>query len=243
MITELRLGKMTTQEIAEWMGISYSTFRKNSSQRLEYLKNFAVFTKTRGFVDIEEIIIPYYIKNISIEDKYYVDAIRETKNGLATIAGIVRKLKRDKPEFKDIPEETLYKRMAKAGDRAFGKTADSTSKGTHGTRHYIWAIKVDDYNYYRFMTEEEETVYKKIRDKYCKDKAEIIEKEALLKDAYKKKEISAQEYADKSLEMDFFNCVLVEFLAETGLKLVRTTEHELYESQLRFMEMLAKGIY
>lgn len=225
------------------MGISYNSYKNYITKRLDYLKNFAVFEKVYGGVDIKEIIIPYYIKNISIEDKYYVDAIKETKNGLATIAGIVRKLKRDKPEFKDIPEETLYKRMAKAGDRAFGKTADSTSKGTHGTRHYIWAIKVDDYNYYRFMTEEEQTVYKKIRDKYCKDKAEIIEKEALLKDAYKKKEISAQEYADKSLEIDFFNCVLVEFVEETGLKLVRTTEHELYESQLRFAEMLAKGIY
>lgn len=225
------------------MGISYNSYKNYITKRLDYLKNFAVFEKVYGGIDIKEIIIPYYIKNISIEDKYYVDAIRETKNGLATIAGIVRKLKRDKPEFKDIPEETLYKRMAKAGDRAFGKTADSSSKGAYGTRHYIWAIKVDDYNYYRFMTEEEEAVYKKIRDKYCKDKAEIIEKEALLKDAYKNKEISAQEYADKSLEIDFFNCVLVEFLAETGLKLVRTTEHELYESQLKFIEMLAKGIY
>ena len=225
------------------MGISYNSYKNYITKRLDYLKNFAVFEKVYGGVDIKEIIIPYYIKNISIEDKYYVDAIRETKNGLATIAGIVRKLKRDKPEFKDIPEETLYKRMAKAGDRAFGKTADSSSKGAYGTRHYIWAIKVDDYNYYRFMTEEEEAIYKKIRDKYCKDKAEIIEKEALLKDAYKNKEISAQEYADKSLEIDFFDCVLVEFVAETGLKLVRTTEHELYESQLKFMEMLAKGIY
>lgn len=243
MTTELRLGKMTSKEIAEWMGISYNSYKNYITKRLEYLKNFAVFEKVYGGVEIKEIIIPYYIKNISIEDKYYVDAIKETKNGLATIAGIVRKLKRDKPEFKDIPEETLYRRMAKAGDRAFGKTADSTSKGTHGTRHYIWAIKVDDYNYYRHMTPEEEKIYKEIRDKYCKDRAEIIEKEALLKDAYKKKEISAQEYADKSLEMDFFNCVLVEFVEETGLKLVRTTEHELYESQLRFAEMLAKGIY
>lgn len=243
MTTELRLGKMTSKEIAEWMGISYNSYKNYITKRLEYLTNFAVFEKVYGGVDIKEIIIPYYIKNISIEDKYYVDAIKETKNGLATIAGIVRKLKRDKPEFKDISEETLYRRMAKAGDRTFGKTVDSTSKGTHGTRHYIWAIKVDDYNYYRHMTQEEETVYKEIRNKYCKDKAEIIEKEALLKDAYKKKEISAQEYADKSLEMDFFNCVLVEFVEETGLKLVRTTEHELYESQLRFAEMLAKGIY
>lgn len=119
------------------MGISYNSYKNYITKRLEYLTNFAVFEKVYGGVEIKEIIIPYYIKNISIEDKYYVDAIKETKNGLATIAGIVRKLKRDKPEFKDIPEETLYKRMAKAGDRTFGKTVDSTSKGTHGTRHYI----------------------------------------------------------------------------------------------------------
>lgn len=230
----LHLGKMTSQEIADWMGIAYSTYRKNNAQRLEYLTNFADFTKYRGGVEIKEIYIPTFVKNISVEDQYYIDAIRETSNGLATISGITRKLKRDKPEFKDIPEETLYKRMSKAGDRAFGKTADDNSKGTHGTRHYIWAIKVDNYNYYRFMTAEEEAIYKRIRDKYCKDKAEIAEKEALLKDAYKKKEISAEEYAEKSCELDFFGEVLSEFRAETGLQLVRTTEHELYESQLIF---------
>lgn len=230
----LRLGRMTSQEIADWMGIAYSTYRKNNAQRLEYLTNFADFTKYRGGVEIKEIYIPTFVKNISVEDQYYIDAIRETSNGLATISGITRKLKRDKPEFKDVPEETLYRRMSKAGDRAFGKTADDSSKGTHGTRHYIWAIKVDNYNYYRFMTTEEETIYKRIRDKYCKDRAEIAEKEALLKDAYKKREISAEEYAEKSCELDFFGEVLSEFRAETGLQLVRTTEHELYESQLIF---------
>ena len=237
-MAELKLGKMTSREIAEWMEITYGSYRRNKNQRLEYLKNFADFEEIYGGVIIKEILIPKFLKNISEEDQYYINAIKETTNGLATIAGITRKLKAEIPEFEDVSEKTLYRRMSNAGNRTFGKTADDNSKGTHGIRHYIWAIKVSDFNVYRFISPEEETIYKRIRDAYCKEKAEVAEKEALLRDAYKKKEITAEEYAEQSCGLDFFGEVLSEFKAETGLQLVRTTEHELYESWLNFCGVL-----
>ena len=224
---ELHLGKMSSQEIAEWMGISYTTFKQNHKKKLEYLENFAKFEVYHGGIDIQEIYISEYVKKLSEEDLYYINAIKETDNGLATISGITRKLKKDKKEFYDIAEKTLYKRMSKAGERTFGKTHDPESKGTHGTRHYIWAIKVDNYNHYRLMTQAERTIYEQIRDQYCKDKSKNIEQMALLLDAYKRGEISAEEYADNSFELSFFGEVLFNFKVQTGYQLVRVTEHEL----------------
>ena len=42
---KLHLGKMTTKELAEWFGISGSTFRKKESKekRLEVLKKYAAY--------------------------------------------------------------------------------------------------------------------------------------------------------------------------------------------------------
>lgn len=235
----LKLGKMTSKEIANWMQISYYTYRRNASKRLEYLKNFAKFTPCYGGVIIEEIYIDYYIKNISEDDALYLNEIRQCKDGLSTISGMVRKLRATEEACQDLSESTLRYRLTKAGDRTFGKTIDPDSKGSHGTRHYIWALKIDDYNHYRLMNDEERKIYQRIFDDFCADKKtqEEIEQDSLMLDAYKKKEISAKDYAEYKLATsNYFDRVIAKFAEETGYYLVRTTEHELYENQLRWEE-------
>lgn len=229
MIT-LRLGKMSSKEIAEWMGITYGTYKNSSQKRLEYLKNFAKFTPCYGGVMIEEIYLDTFVKNISEDDKVYVNEIKQCNEGLSTVAGMIRKLKLKNEEYKDISEDTLYKRMSKAGDRTFGRTVEQDSKGTCGSRHYVWAVRVDKYNYYRRMTEEEEIIYKQLLNEYCDDEKtqEQIEKDALVLDAFKNHEITAEEYAEYKLySCNFFTEVVGKFKSRTGFLLVRTTKHEL----------------
>ena len=229
MIT-LRLGKMSSKEIAEWMGITYGTYKNSSQKRLEYLKNFAKFTPCYGGVMIEEIYLDTFVKNISEDDKVYVNEIKQCNEGLSTVAGMIRKLKLKNEEYKDISEDTLYKRMSKAGDRAFGRTIEQDSKGTCGSRHYVWAVRIDKYNHYRRMTEEEEVIYKQLLNEYCDDekKQEQIEKDALVLDAFKNHEITAEEYAEYKLySCNFFTEVVGKFKSRTGFLLVRTTKHEL----------------
>ena len=60
---ELKLGKMTTKELAEWFGISYGTFRNSKQKRFEELKEFCFFEEVYGGVQINAIINPIYIKN------------------------------------------------------------------------------------------------------------------------------------------------------------------------------------
>ena len=229
MIT-LRLGKMSSKEIAEWMGITYGTYKNSSQKRLEYLKNFAKFTPCYGGVMIEEIYLDTFVKNISEDDKVYVNEIKQCNEGLSTVAGMIRKLKLKNEEYKDISEDTLYKRMSKAGDRAFGRTVEQDSKGTHGSRHYVWAVRVDKYNHYRRMTKEEEVIYKQLLNEYCDDEKtqEQIAKDALVLDAFKNHEITAEEYAEYKLySCNFFTEVVGKFKSRTGFLLVRTTKHEL----------------
>lgn len=229
MIT-LRLGKMSSREIAEWMGITYGTYKNSSQKRLEYLKNFAKFTPCYGGVIIEEIYLDTFVKDVSEDDKVYVNEIKQCNEGLSSVAGMIRKLKLENKEYKDISEDTLYRRMSKAGNRTFGKTIEKDSKGTHGNRHYVWAIRVDKYNHYRRMTEAEKVIYQQLLSEYCDDKKtqEQVEQDALVLDAFKNHEITAQEYAEYKLySCNFFTEVVGKFKEQTGYLLVRTTKHEL----------------
>lgn len=232
MIT-LRLGKMSSREIAEWMGITYGTYKNSSQKRLEYLKNFAKFTPCYGGVMIEEIYLDTFVKDVSEDDKVYVNEIKQCNEGLSSVAGMIRKLKLENKEYKDISEDTLYKRMSKAGNRTFGKTIKKDSKGTYGNRHYVWAVRVDKYNHYRKMTEKEKIIYQQLLSEYCDDKKtqEQVEQDALVLDAFKNHEITAEEYAEYKLySCNFFTEVVGKFKAQTGYLLVRTTKHELEEA-------------
>jgi hypothetical protein len=42
---KLKTGFMKTQELAEWMGIKYGTFRTNSEKRYELLEAYCDFEK------------------------------------------------------------------------------------------------------------------------------------------------------------------------------------------------------
>ena len=64
---ELKLGKMSTKELAEWFGISYGAFRNSKEKKLEELKGFASFEEVYGGVNITQIINPIYMTGIDSE--------------------------------------------------------------------------------------------------------------------------------------------------------------------------------
>ena len=230
----LKLGKMTTKELAEWMGIKYATFRTKTKERLEKLKDFADFETTYGGVIIKDIKIPTYIKNFGNDDKAYAEAVKESENGLCTIAGIVRKLQLEKEEYKNLSYDAVYYRMKKAGERTFGKTQRRRmfEAGAYGRRWYLWAIKLDNYNHYRLMTEEEEKTYNDLVKRYMNHGgAECVSEIALLRDAYKCGEICGEEYAEYSDAVeDFYDQVITTFCVKTSVSLVRTTMHEFLQN-------------
>ena len=50
---ELKIGTMTNIELAEWFGISLSTFKNGKKKKLEELKLFADFCEEKGKINIK----------------------------------------------------------------------------------------------------------------------------------------------------------------------------------------------
>lgn len=185
---KLRLGLMSTREIAEWMGVTYGTFRVNSKKRLEQLKYFADFTikKNKG-VFIEKIYLDVYDKGVSIDDERVYDFVRNAPGSLSTVSGVRRQLKQNYTEYRHLSDSWVDKRVEAVLMRQFNKK-ESLEGGSKGYRKTKWAIKVSDLNEYREMTEEEEKLFKKLVGGYFNKNPEIIikrdELETDLKEGY-----------------------------------------------------------
>lgn len=61
-MTELKLGKMTRPELAEWFGIKPNTYDHNKKKKLEELSFYADFVEVYGGVKILAIKISTYSK-------------------------------------------------------------------------------------------------------------------------------------------------------------------------------------
>lgn len=115
----------------------------------------------------------------------------------------------------------------------FGKTKDLLSKGPEGTREYIWAIKIDDFNTYRLMTEEEEKLFDDIISSFYKSKPDKIKERALLDKKYFTTENMTKEqyqYEIEKLNLDLFSKCIAYFRDKTGETVVRCTMHQLFHS-------------
>ena len=225
---KLFLGKMTSKELAEWMGISYATFRHNSEKRLEYLKHFADFEKVHGGVVIKEIYIEEFIKNISDDDAFFnneIDRCIQEQSGLASITGIA-KIASQKEEYKEYSENHIKKRMASAGKRNYGKFGDVVG-GVKGVREREWAIKIDNYNHYRPLSEEEREIFLEITSAFYTAAPEKLIEKKKLEEQLRNDEISKDEYFRKIdlYELDLFGDIMFEFKRRTGFQITLATQY------------------
>ena len=105
---KLKLGKMTSQELAEWMGIKYTTYRKCGKKYLSQLDNFCDYEKVYGGIIIKEIYQDTYDKNIEEKyDKMYLESLVK-HNNLITVSGTAEEQKASRYQ------------MTKSRNRLFG---------------------------------------------------------------------------------------------------------------------------
>lgn len=239
---KLELGKMSSKDLAEWFGYSYSTYRKKSEQLLEELNFFCDYEKVYGGVIIKEVYLSTYTKNLTSKDsEIYLNLVKETKNYLCSIAGMARKLSILYPnEWGKISDSAARNRLRKAGIALFGETNLPTYReqeekysGPYGYKEYCWAIKVSDLNEYRFLTEEEDKIFNILLESYNVTKKDIALKEEYDKDklqAFKENKITKEEYILAMEHSELFPNLLSKFKEKTGLTLVRSTYHEVLES-------------
>ncbi len=239
---KLKVGKMSTKELAKWFGIAYSTFRKRSSALLEELKYFCDYEKYHGGVEIKQVYISEYVKDLTSKDsEVYLALVKESGNCLCSIAGMARKLNLLYPDtWGKLSFYAVEKRLRKAGIALFGETnlpsyreQEERYSGPYGYKEYCWAIKVSDLNEYRFLTEEEDKMFDILLESYNVTKKDVALKEAYDKEklqAFKENKITKEEYILAMEHSELFPNLLSKFREQTGLTLVRSTYHEVLES-------------
>lgn len=232
---------MTGREIAEWLGISYdSTYHKNPSKHIEKLGGYCEYQKVRGGVIISKIYTDVYYGDLAKQvNRDYVNEIKSKANRLSSVAGMTRKFQKNNEEYASMINTTLYYQLSKAGEICFGKTNQTSCKehkGAYGWRTSVWAIKIDDYNNYRYFSLEEEKLFNEIINRYYGKDCEKVKQLAILDDAFKHDEISKEEYFSKKDEynLDFFGQCIEVFKDKTGLIVARIQAHEFNQMESAF---------
>lgn len=217
-LKELTIGFMSTQDLASWFGVSYGTFRNKKKQKLKELEEYAEFEEKYGGVNITDIITPIYITSKEIDDAYYLAEIMSKENGLSSVAGMARKLMAEKKEYENLSFRAVVYRLSASGYRQFGKvTPDRKGVGTEGERDYIWAVKLDDYNNYREMDDEEREIYLRIRDSWAGAQGEIQERQALFSEDEDYWSPRSMRETLEAQRKNFYTGVISVFRDETGL--------------------------
>lgn len=76
---------------------------------------------------------------------------------------------------------TAKRTLSKILTRLFGEIKEKGVYGEIGSREYVWGIKLDDYNHYRFMTEKESCLFDEIITDFYSRNSEVIKKAACSK--------------------------------------------------------------
>lgn len=233
----LRCGKMSTKEIAQWMDVNYSTFRNNKKQKLDDLRRFCDFEQVYGGVNILQIYNPIYQKALSNDEKVFLKEIQNTGNGLSSVAGMSRKLIRYNSDYRTLTENSVEKRMGKVNKNLFGEYEKNSKQafGRMGSRKYVYAIKISDFNKYRCLTDEETDIFKHILKSICGKQIDKIMESMLLDEAFKNSDMTKEEYLLKRerFDLDLFPHVLKQFKKETGKTVVRIQEYQVNGIELK----------
>ena len=227
---KLKLGKMNFAQLAEWMGLTSSTIYHNKEKYLKTLQEYAKFYVEKSKIIITEIFCEEFIQDSEKDILRYVNAVKASANHLTSVSGIASELREKDEQFANLSWNTACYRMTKAGNEAFGKTADEESRGRYGSRHYVWAIKIyDKPNHYRNLSYEEEKLFNTLLEGVgIHTTVEKAKQQALYLAAFEANEIDKDTYIlkTKALDLTGFYEAMRQFKMRTGYQLVHATDHD-----------------
>lgn len=227
---ELKLGKMTGQDVAQWLGITYNTYQKNIEKQLLKLEGYCEFKRIHGGIDIQEIYIEEYNPKIKLKDDQMYYKKVQLHNCLTTASDITADLLKE-------GENVTYRRMLKSGIKLYGKTNTSTSNFPHGLigdRYYVCAVRDLKTGELRELNDEENEILKEIWADFYKKapSADILVKENLtqqLVDAVKTKDFETAENVATEIEERHFNYyddIIAKFRDRTNKQIIRATKYQ-----------------
>jgi hypothetical protein len=146
---ELTTGLKTFQELADWMGISYGTFRNKKQDYLKKLSYFADYhLDDKGKVVIDEVLDPVYDKEKLSSAKEIMDKVPEFWAGLDTVGRCGNRIQQDyikkDPEGKiaNLAESTVRQYAGKGRTYYYGNPYLGT-EGKLGHCKFQWSKDVD----------------------------------------------------------------------------------------------------
>lgn len=196
---ELKLGIMSNTELAEWFGITESSFKNSKKKKLEELKLFAVFEEVKGKINIKEILEPVYSKQQGKTLRRVVEKIDAvwSEDGLDSCTrvgneicellnkeGLIRK------------PDTIVAYTRKGRNELYGKPF--LEEGRLGKCIYIWCKRDPNTGDYSLLNEEEQNIKQQLQTKYFGD---ATEKQILVKGMVESGEITKEEAWDVLEEM------------------------------------------
>lgn len=206
---QLKLGKITSKELADWFGISYGSFRVCKQQKLEELKLYCTFDEVYGGVMINEIYDENNITYIKDSKKNY-DLIKASfdeewnSNGIDTCSNVAYKIYDKHKNELTIGDNTAYRYALKVRNELYG--IPNIGLGPLGSCFYLWCRKEFDKGnnlvIYTELSDEEQEIKKKLMKKYF---STDVEKEIMVAEMVRMGEITKAEAYDALCEMKNLN--------------------------------------
>jgi hypothetical protein len=227
---ELKIGKMTNKELAEWFDIKINSFTQHKKKKLEELKEFCFFDEIYGGVNITAIINPVYVKNSQKIRQIYEQGFEELRGPIDTVSHINEKIY--EKYYDKLPTlssaESGYHYAIEVRNANYG--IPFKGNGKRGNCYYLWC-KVEqkgDELYFIQFNEEEEKIKQELLKKHFGTK---VEKDLLIAEMVSCGEISKEDAFDimmeyRNLNAQGFMGFLKALEKEIGAKVVKATKFE-----------------
>lgn len=218
---ELKLGKVTNQELAEWFNATVNSITKKKQQWLKVLQEYCEFTPVYGGVIITKIYKPFYTKNMNL--KIVQEEFNEVwdKSNLDSCKRVSEEIYEKRQKDFTVAESTIYHQTRQTRDEFYGKPM--LGQGSKGTCYYVWCKKNKN-GKLEYLSEEEEQIKKKLMEQYF---STADEKTIMVQQMIENNEITEQEawgYYSELLKLPHnYRAFMTAFKKETGINLIKGT--------------------
>ena len=229
-MSQLKLGVMTTQEIAEWFGLKPKSYLNHRAEKLNQLKEYAEFTTEKGKINITKIIHPEYVKK-SMNKNYTIvkDNFDNTwnPNGIDTSKRVADEMYSKKEELNlTLTSNSTYVYVNEAKRELYG--IPKKCCGSRGSCHYILAKKSTDNGYPVELTEEENEIKNELIKKYFFDGKEnaIIIIQSMIEKGEIEERDAWNEFKNLTNPGFTYNTFIAELEQKLNCKIIRATKIE-----------------